>query len=161
MISRQEASLEHLESHLNCIKNELAQRGIDSFEQSMSSFVHELTELQSIVKKTLQAGSNYLFAKYDAELVEASASDAANNSQAVCDSTNKLQNDAYRRILSEMAGLSQATQTAEQIEARRRENALELAEKCKIATVSDFESFRLLMQRMPQNQTRNGSESVF
>lgn len=104
----------------------------------MSTFVGELTSLQAIVKATLKAGSDYLFAKYDAELIE--ASNAASETQTSSEqSGNKLQSDAYRRILSEMAGLSSAAQTAEQIEARRRENALELAEKSKIATVSDFE----------------------
>lgn len=142
LLARQEDALNHLDEHLNCIKGILAQHKIDSFERSMSSFVGELTSLQSIVKTTLKAGSDYLFAKYDAELVEASNSAAADTEQPGNDQasgSSKLQSDAYRRILSEMAGLSSAAQTAEQVEARRRENALELVEKCKIATVADFE----------------------
>ena len=141
MLTRQEDALDHLEGHLTCIKEKLAEQKIESFERSMSAFVGDLTSLQSIVKATLKAGSDYLFAKYDAELIEASNS-SENQQQASTSSdhpSNKLQSDAYRRILSEMAGLSSAAQTAEQVEARRRENAHELTEKSKIATISDFE----------------------
>ncbi len=138
MLTRQEEALNHLEANLTCIKEKLAEQRIESFERTMSSFVGELTSLQSIVKATLKAGSDYLFAKYDAELSEASNTAESQNASPE-QSSNKLQSDAYRRILSEMAGLSAAAQTAEQIDARRRENALELAEKCKIATISDFE----------------------
>ncbi len=146
LLSRQEEALNHLEGHLTCIKEKLAERKIESFERSMSAFVGELTLLQAIVKATLKAGSGYLFAKYDAELIEASSSsEIQSQSQNILTPStaetpsSKLQSDAYRRILSEMAGLSSAAQSAEQIEGRRRENAIELAEKSKIATIADFE----------------------
>lgn len=137
----QETSLEHFESHLTCIKGLLQQYKIESFGKNMSNFANELSALKYMVTETLAAGSNYLFAKYDSVVNETTANedDPVEAKSTTTTATNSVNNNsAYNRILAEMAGLS-AAQTVEQIDARRTEIALELAEKTKISTIPDFE----------------------
>ena len=108
----------------------------------MSTFSDELTYLKHMVNETLSAGSNYLFAKYDSEIVN----DAGGGGGGKFDdsfsemTTNNYTSPsvAYNRILAEMAGLS-AAQTVEQIDSRRKEISSELIEKTKISSISDFE----------------------
>lgn len=140
LLNLQETSFEHFESHLICVKGLLQQYKIESFEKSMSNFANELSALKYMVTETLAAGSNYLFAKYDSVVNEANEESSALLMESKPVPVNAVNNStgAYGRILSEMAGLS-AAQTVEQIEARRREISLELQEKTKISTISDFE----------------------
>lgn len=142
LTTRQETALQQLEGHMGAIRTLLQQHKIDSFERSMSVFVAELSALRHIVTETLAAGSNYLFAKYDADLAGESigVSDTAGGQES---GKWTMLNDAYRRILSEMAGLS-AAQTTEQIELKRRQTASELAEKTRSATIADFEVRRAM-----------------
>jgi hypothetical protein len=158
-LSLQEGTLQHFESHLACTKGLLTQYKIDSLERSMSTFVKELTSLKYMVNETLIAGSNYLFAKYDSEVIDSAIVSSEKTTESVEDETSNQRSSqleqassvassqAYNRILAEMAGLS-AAQTVEQIEARRREISSELSEKTKISTISDFEKFRLAIQKL-------------
>ena len=141
MLNRQESSLEYFETHLSSIKTLLSQYKIDSFERSMSNFAKELTALKYMVAETLAAGSNYLFAKYDSVVNESAQEESSEFSNSSSDNSGasiSTGSSAYNRILAEMAGLS-AAQTVEQIDARRKEIAQELAEKTKICSTTDFE----------------------
>lgn len=143
LIEKQEESLNYFENHLSCIKGLLNQYKIESFERSMSSFSNELTALKYMVSETLAAGSNYLFAKYDSVVSENSQEEMMASEFSNSSSNSNTTTTAYNRILTEMAGLS-ADQTVEQVEGRRREISLELAEKTKISTISDFEVIQSL-----------------
>lgn len=154
----QESSLEHFESHLSCIKSLLQQYKIDSFETSMSNFAKELGVLKYMVAETLAAGTNYLFAKYDSVIANVNDSEHNHNDntpdhhhQLDSASNNNTSGSAYNRILAEMEILS-AAQTAQQIETRRKQISSELAEKSKISSVSDFEKFRLAIQKLGCSQ---------
>ena len=139
LLNLQETSLEHFESHLTCIKGLLQQYKIESFEKNMSNFANELSALKYMVTETLAAGSNYLFAKYDSVINEATSNeDDCIETKNSIPPVNNNTSSAYNRILAEMAGLS-AAQTVEQIDARRTEISLELTEKSKISTITDFE----------------------
>lgn len=144
----QESSLEHFESHLNCVKGLLHQYKIESFETSMSDFAKELGVLKYMVAETLAAGSNYLFAKYDSVIADVAENETVDNKDPPVLSDSPCNNSsAYNRILAEMEILS-AAQTAQQIETRRKQISSELIEKSKISAVSDFERFRQAIQKL-------------
>ena len=143
LLNRQEVGLEHFESHLNCFKSLLQQYKIESFEKIMTNFVSELNSLKSIVNETLLTGSNYLFAKYDSVNEQMGLEEAVDKTLKA----ESVPSVSYNRILTEMAGLS-ASQTVEQIDARRKEISLELFEKSKVSSVNDFEKFRTAIQKL-------------
>ena len=146
----QESSLEHFESHLSCIKGLLQQYKIVSFEKSMSNFAKELGALKYMVAETLAAGSNYLFAKYDSVINDVTEGGEHKSVDSLCgDQADSASagTSAYNRILAEMEVLS-AAQTAQQIETRRKQISSELTEKTKISSISDFEKFRLAIQKL-------------
>lgn len=141
----QEKSLDYFETHLTCIKGLLQQYKIESFERSMSNFSKDLISLKYMVSETLSAGSNYLFAKYDSVINDTnSSSESSDTPTNPKDSQSK---SAYNRILAEMEILS-ASQTAQQIEIRRKQISNELTEKTKISTLNDFEKFRTAIQKL-------------
>ena len=147
LLKLQENSLNHFENHLSCIKGLLQQYKIESFEKNMTIFTKELMDLKFMVTETLAAGSNYLFAKYEAatenvvNYSENNDNDVINfNDQTATSNSSHYSKSAYKRILTEMASLS-AAQSVEQVQNRRKEISLELSEKNKISTISDFEVF--------------------
>lgn len=130
----------NISGHIQNIQLQLQQHRLQDslLGRQMTVLGAELNALKLIVKETLEAGSNYLFAKYDSD----SNSVAGASNAALAPSAS----DSYRRILEEMAGLQATIVSAEHKEAKRRETLHELAAANKIATSLELDNFRRLLK---------------
>jgi hypothetical protein len=135
-----ETAMSAMAAHLSTVKARLQQARMEDslLGRQMAVFGAELNALKLIVRETLEAGTNYLFAKYDSE----HGLDPNAKAQAEAATSVSNPSSSYRRILEEMAGLSASIQSAEQKDAKRREVLQELAAANKVASTLDLDNFR-------------------